>query len=95
MAKQVKNKKGFKVIKLNILEVLQLWGKNGGLGICDKCLSFNMDGYFIPVLNRYYCRRCYKSWLNRAKYYPEDATFESEVFEQTVKQLKSLNLWKE
>lgn len=44
----------------------------GGYGICDHCNEFTPNGYLIPVLNSYICSDCYKSWDERAIYYPED-----------------------
>lgn len=51
-------------------------GKIGGLGICDYCNQFDEEGFLIPVLNRFYCRKCYPGWEERAEYYAEDEPFE-------------------
>jgi len=50
--------------------------KLGGKGICDLCGSYSPTGYIVPVLNRYYCSRCYKSWDENTKMYPEDLLIE-------------------
>lgn len=60
------------------LVTAQELGKIGGLGICDRCNQFEREGYLIPVLNRYYCQKCYAKWLKNTEYFPEDEPFEME-----------------
>lgn len=52
----------------------------GGLGICDWCNSASSVGFYIAVLNQWYCPKCYQSWCQRATYYPEDAEIENRNF---------------
>ena len=73
----------FKVIKLTVKELQEVEG-GYALGICDWCGEASFDGYYIAVLNRYYCPKCYEEWLKRAKYYPEDKPRED----------KNFNCWK-
>lgn len=47
-----------------------------GLGLCDSCCLYSPKGYYIPVLNSYYCPKCYADWLTRAKKYDEDMPYE-------------------
>lgn len=77
MAQIVENPKGFKVVQVNIIEVLRF----GGLGICDACNDYAGIFFYVPVLNHCYCQKCYDEWTARAKYYPEDKWFEDEKFE--------------
>ena len=48
---------------------------------CDKTQPHNGKGYYIAVLNHWYCEECYKQWISRATYYPEDADVERRNFE--------------
>lgn len=86
MAQIVENEKGFKVIKIKTTEMFEIW--QGTLGICDNCnmpvtIDDEMAGYYVAVLNRVLCGEDYKSWMERAKYYPEDSRIEDKNFEAT------------
>lgn len=76
MAEVVKNDKGFKVIHCSNTEIVKL----GGLGICDSCGEPDSHGYYIAVLNRWYCPKCYERWHKGAVYYPEDKPIEEKNF---------------
>lgn len=84
MAQKVENPKGFKVIKMTLAEVNSI----GGLGICDFCNAASTEGYYIAVLNMWYCPKCYQEWLERAEYYPEDAAIENRNFTKMKNMLK-------
>ena len=92
MASIVDNTKGFKVIKLRVTEMLDIW--EGGQGICDGCNQIcttkdGMEGYYIAVLNYVYCQEDYDKWCERAVYYQEDSRIENINFQQ-VKSLLDL-----
>ena len=55
MAKVVEFDK-FKVIKASAKEMFYAFGS---LGICDNCNDVSMDGYYIAVLNRWFCKKCF------------------------------------
>lgn len=76
MAEVVKNDKGFKVIHCSITEIVDL----GGLGICDYCNNASYHGFYIAVLNAWYCPKCYERWHKEAVYYPEDKPIEDKNF---------------
>lgn len=76
MAEVVKNDKGFKVIHCSNTEIVKL----GGLGICDSCGEPDTHGYYIAVLNRWYCPKCYEDWYKHAINYPEDRHIEDKNF---------------
>lgn len=78
MAQIINNEKGFKVIECSLIEIANL----GGLGICDFCNKASFDGYYIAVLNCWYCPECYQDWIKRAQRYPEDAHVEQRNFER-------------
>lgn len=82
MAKKVENPKGFLVIEVSAAE---LFAKVGGYGICDYCNTPAEKGYYIAVLNKWYCPDCYAEFCNRAKYYQEDAVTEKESYEVYAK----------
>lgn len=52
---------------------------------CDWCediaLANNYKGYYIAVLNQWYCKKCFEKWKERAEYYIEDADVERRNFE--------------
>lgn len=76
MAKKEENEKGFLVIKTESLsEALMLAGP-GGRAVCDCCNKSSFVGYYIAVLNDWYCERCYEEWLYLAKRYVEDIEIE-------------------
>lgn len=78
MAKIVDNPKGFKVVEASRME---LACKLGGFGICDNCNMASNIGYYVAVLNRWFCPKCYNEWYEYATHYPEDARIENKNFE--------------
>jgi hypothetical protein len=72
MNQEIFNKKGFLIFKILSDEIKSI----GGYGICDWCNSTPQEGYYIAVLNHWYCEKCYQDWIKKAKYYPEDAPIE-------------------
>lgn len=80
MAKILENKKGFKVIQMSYAEISILTGNP--CPICDMCANPKVaQGYYIAVLNQWFCKKCYNEWYERAEFYPEDARIENEHFE--------------
>lgn len=77
MAKIKENKKGFKVIQISRKELMDKLGMYGAMGICDRCNETTSTGYYIAVLNQWFCPKCYQDWYSSATYYPEDATVEN------------------
>ena len=80
MAEIIKNSKGFKVIKISRTEIVEKLSKQGAVGICDNCISTPVEGYFVCVLNRWLCEKCYNEWMSRAVNYPEDRRYEDYKF---------------
>jgi hypothetical protein len=93
MAKIVKNAKGFKVIQIKAVELMEIIPQS--IGMCDYCGQASLDGYYIAVLNAYYCPACYNNWCKRAEYYEEDRPYEEKSFNRTVALLKEKNLLEE
>lgn len=95
MAKQVKNEKGFLIIKCSLVE-LNLAEDGCCMGICDRCNDCDFNGYLIPVLGRtYYCEKCYKDWLSRAEKYKEDEDYEKSVFNHYKKIFQKAGVWEQ
>lgn len=69
---EIFNEKGFLIFKISADEIKSV----SGYGICDSCNSLPGEGYYIAVLNMWYCEKCYQDWIKRAKYYAQDAPIE-------------------
>lgn len=67
----------FKVIKASAKEMFEAVGSPG---ICDYCSERTEHGYYIAVLNKWYCPKCWKEFKKRAVWYPEDAQIEERNF---------------
>lgn len=70
--RMVKTKSGYIAYECSVSELQNI----GGLGICDFCNNFAVVGYLIPVLNSFYCRKCFERWDSKAKYYANDIIVE-------------------
>ena len=67
----------FKVIKSSAKEMFEAVGSPG---ICDYCSERPEHGYYIAVLNKWFCPKCWKEFKKRAVWYPEDAQIEERNF---------------
>lgn len=83
MAKQIKFGK-FLIIEAKASE---LYVAVGSPGICDNCCKPSSYGYYIAVLNRWFCPECFEEYKKRARYYPEDAAIEKKNFDYYAKML--------
>lgn len=81
MAKKVKNEKGFLVLEITRGELLDALAEYGSIGICDSCGLPVKKGYYIAVLNQWFCEDCYEEWLTGATRYVEDIPYEEKWFE--------------
>lgn len=77
MAQKIEHPKGFKIIECTGFETK----KFGGIGICDSCNESDFKGYYIAVLNSWYCTACYEDWSERANRHPEDEEIENRNYE--------------
>lgn len=87
MAKIIDNPKKFRIIEMSLVEVNQAFG---GLGVCDLCCTSPQTGYYIAVLNSWYCPECYNRWVKNAKRYAEDINTEERNFERVKERLSQL-----
>ena len=82
MAKVIDNPKGFKVIEISRKELVGRLAKCcGPVGFCDSCGSIDDNGFYIAVLNRWYCPKCYEDWMKSSICYDEDSDYEISRFE--------------
>lgn len=84
MAKIVENKKGFKVLEVSRVELLSTLSKFGSMGICDQCGERPAVGYYVAVLNRWLCPKCYNDFIQKVKWYKEDAPFEDRYWKAAL-----------
>lgn len=81
MVKKVENGKDFLVLEITREELLDKLAEYGSVGICDSCGIPTGKGYYIAVLNQWFCEDCYTEWLMGATRYEEDIPFEKQWFE--------------
>ena len=66
--------------------------EGGGFMCCDNCndgILPDSTCYFVAVLNRIFCQKCFDEWNKNATYYPEDAPYEQKRYQNTVALLAS------
>lgn len=92
MAKNVINEKGFKIIQFSPTECRQL-----GFGfqdancfelICDNCnelLNNENDIYYVAVLNRALCSKCFEDWYECSQRYKEDTRWETHKYNDIIR----------
>ena len=69
--KDIQNDKGFLVMEVSREELMNALGEYTE-GVCDYCLSSPENGYYVAVLNQWFCKECYDKWYKSATNYPED-----------------------
>lgn len=82
MAKKVECGK-FLVIEVSREECI-MWG---GAAICDSCNATSGIGYYIAVLNSWFCPKCYEEWKKDAKWYSSDFQIEKRNYQVYAKML--------
>lgn len=80
MAEIVENEAGFKAIKITRAELVSKLGQYGAVGICDFCSTSPEIGYYLPVLNQWYCPECYDNFVNNTTPHPDDSWYEERNF---------------
>lgn len=85
MAEIVENSKKFKVIKVTRSEINNAFGS---LGICDACNCSAWTGYYIAVLNSWYCESDYNRFIEAATNYRDDHKSEEANFQHAKQLLK-------
>lgn len=78
MAKVIESSKGFKLIECSKIDVAQVFG---GAGVCDRCNDMPNFGVYIPVLNSWYCKKCFEEWHETAVNHESDREIENKNFD--------------
>lgn len=84
---KIETKKGYVAYKVIAEEMFSIYFGN----MCDFCGTIKETGYYIPVLNCFYCEDCFKAWESRGKYYSEDIHIEkrnAEKFEFLIHRMR-------
>lgn len=94
MATQLNNEKRFLIIHMTWREYVAASDK---FGWCDLCSTddFEHGGYYIPVIDQWYCEKCYKAWYDTAAHYKVDMEEERYRFNEMRNKLKGLGVWNE
>ena len=79
--KEVENEKGFLVLEITRTEMVSKLAQYGCIGVCDSCMTSPEVGYYIAVLNQWFCNECYNEWMQRAVRYTEDIPYEERNYE--------------
>ncbi len=79
MAEIVKFDK-FKIIKATADE-LRKATHYFSFGICDYCGGRPKEGYYIAVINKWYCAECFSNFKKRVRWFSEDAPIEERNFQ--------------
>ena len=77
-------------------EIRQITIEGGGYIICDNCnneVEDNETCYYIPVLNRIFCERCFNKWHENATHYDDDTFYEEVHYEDVKGGLEERGLW--
>lgn len=85
-----KTRKGFKIISCprRVLEAATCQKRC----VCDNCLDSPDTGYYVAVLNQWFCPSCYTRWIKSAKRYKEDVWIEEKNYEYYMSILKQYDL---
>lgn len=74
---------GLRYIPMTMVEAMKIFW---WLWICDNCNwgNFGKWNAYIPVLNKWYCKKCFEDWKKRAKFYPDDVKFEENNIQYVI-----------
>lgn len=72
--REVKNEKGFRVLSVSRSELEKATCQTHCC--CDSCLATPEFGYYVAVLNMWFCPKCYEHWMTTATRYLEDSIVE-------------------
>lgn len=91
MAIQIENDKGFLIIKASKIEAIAVKDFDGMR--CELCDNDCEAGYFIPVINSYYCQTCFDAWYKSATRYKSDIPEETRRFNDLVAAFTDMGCW--
>lgn len=76
MAQIIENTAGFKTIEVSRSELVDKLGHMGAVGICDYCSNAPAKGYYLAVLDQWYCPDCYGRFVEENSPDDEDTWYE-------------------
>ena len=62
MANIVKNEKGFLIIEASSEDMMGRIGHLGKMDYCDSCAKSSESYYYLPLMDKWVCKECYKEW---------------------------------
>lgn len=68
----------------------------GRILVCDNCneqKTVDEKWYYIPVLNRVFCKECFDNWVKSAEHYSEDDAYEKRYFDAYKDEFVKLGIW--
>lgn len=92
VAYRYKNTKYFLVIKMSWREYVAI---TDSFGLCDCCGTddFDKDGYYVAVVDSWYCETCFDAYYESAKHFSVDAIKERANYNVKVAKLRDLGTW--
>ena len=75
MAQIVSEAAGFKVAEVSRTELMDKLGPLGSIGVCDNCMSKSKTGYYVAVLDQWFCPKCYNEFIQNNTPDPRDTWF--------------------
>lgn len=85
--RDVKNSEGFLILRVKNEELAK--ATNQGYCVCDSCFSSPDEGYYVAVLNMWFCPKCYVKWKKTAIRYSEDIPVETKNYRRYKELLSS------
>lgn len=95
MANPVKNDKRFLIIEMTWREYVaaqDCWGWCCLCGTNDFSDNGGV-GFYIPVINQWYCKNCYDQWYAGATHYRVDIEKERQSYNEMKSKLERLGVW--
>lgn len=77
--REVMNEQKFRVLKVYRAELGKATDNDSCC--CDSCLATPIYGYYIAVLNSWFCPKCFNHWLKNAVRYKEDIPIEEKNYQ--------------
>lgn len=92
MAKKWENDKNLLVIKMSWREYVAI---TDSFGLCDCCgtQDFSDGGYYVALVDDWYCSHCYNLYMSGAQRFSVDLEKERQNYNRVVNALKGLGTW--
>ena len=92
MAKKYENPKNHLVIKMSWREYVAI---TDGFGFCSCCSTQDFDhcGYYVALVDDWYCPTCYDAYMSGAVRSSVDLEKERQNYNRVMNALKDLGTW--